>query len=65
MPIKPSPFILRCRSCKWKKRMAPRSDALVEGIDIYMVCPKCQSKELEMEPERSWVFDLLRKKAGN
>ena len=40
MPIKPRPFTFVCEDCKWKKTIAPRSDALMPG-DWFATCPKC------------------------
>ena len=47
MPIKPRPFTFVCEDCKWKKTIAPRSDALMPG-DWFASCPKCGSTALKM-----------------
>lgn len=39
MPIKPTPFILKCSHCGWKKYYVPPSDFIVEAIPDD--CPKC------------------------
>jgi len=37
MPIKPRPFTFVCEDCKWKKTIAPRSDALMPATGSRVV----------------------------
>ena len=48
MPVKPSPFTLRCPKCGWKKTVAPQSDVLSPG-DFLRKCEKCWNADLVMQ----------------
>ncbi len=51
--IKPEPQTYRCPACKWQHRVAPRSDALIEGTDVFRICPRCGHAPLEVYRENS------------
>jgi len=38
-----------CPGCGWKKTTAPRSDALVIGVDWFNHCPECGCEDLTYE----------------
>ena len=42
MPVKPGPYVLYCRRCKWRKVFAPQSDVIFAG-QIPEQCPRCHS----------------------
>lgn len=46
--IKPPACSYQCPSCKWKKFVAPKSDALMLGVDVFESCPKCGNTNLEV-----------------
>lgn len=64
MCIKPEPRIFKCSACGWRKRIAPRSDAIVLGsadMKAYSqrLCPVCNS---QLSSERSSaIIESLRK----
>jgi Zn finger protein HypA/HybF involved in hydrogenase expression len=39
--IKPKPYKLVCQSCRYKKIVTPKSDAL-NPSDMILICPKCR-----------------------
>lgn len=49
MPIPPRPHTYRCTACHWSKTVAPRSDALIRGIDHFDACPTCGHRPLETQ----------------
>ncbi len=58
MPIRPEPRTYRCPKCSWTKTVAPLSDALLEGKDVFRKCPKCGQAPLEVSTSRnatSWL----------
>lgn len=46
MPIRPRPSTYVCTQCRWKKTVAPASDALMPG-EYFGACPVCGSSALE------------------
>jgi hypothetical protein len=46
MPVRPCEFKLECGKCNWSHVFAPRSDVLLEGVDIRTRCPRCGAREL-------------------
>ena len=46
MPIRPQPITYTCRSCRWSKTVAPRSDALMPS-EFFSACPVCQHTSLD------------------
>lgn len=64
MCIKPEPRVFKCSACGWRKRIAPRSDAIVLSNDdmkayLHRLCPVCNS---QLSSERSsTMFESLRK----
>ena len=49
MPVPPRPHTYHCPACHWSKTVAPRSDALVYGIDYFPACPACGHSPLETQ----------------
>ena len=49
MPVRPPPLTYRCPACHWSRTVAPRSDALIAGIDHFRACPACGHGPLEMQ----------------
>ena len=45
--IKPTPYVLKCESCGYKKFFAPKSDALMPWEVPFNVCPKCGSDNIK------------------
>lgn len=54
MPIPPPPRQYRCPACHWSKIVAPRSDVLMPGHDIFHNCPKCGHAPLDSQSVGSW-----------
>lgn len=46
MPIRPQPCTYFCTRCRWKKTVAPASDALMPG-EYFGACPSCASTAIE------------------
>ena len=57
--IKPPACNYKCPSCKWEKIVAPKSDALILGVDVFESCPKCGNIDLEVKR-----VGLIREKSG-
>ena len=49
MPIPAPPATYRCPACHWSRTVAPRSDAMIPGIDHFRACPACGHSPLEMQ----------------
>lgn len=47
MAVRPPPLTYRCPACHWSRTVAPRSDALISGIDHFRACPDCGHSPLE------------------
>ena len=43
MPIRPLPYPLECSKCRWRKTVAPASDALEPG-EWHSSCPRCNGQ---------------------
>lgn len=50
MPIPPLPRTYTCPTCHWSRTVAPRSDAMIPGLDHFRACPACGHGPLEMQP---------------
>lgn len=46
MPLRPKPSTFTCPACGWRKTTAPRSDAVLPGLDWFVSCPKCGNEDL-------------------
>ena len=53
--IKPPACSYKCLSCEWKKIVAPKSNALILGMDVFESCPKCGSTDFK---ECSFLIEL-------
>lgn len=62
MPFPPPPMTHRCNHCGWETTTAPRSDALVIGIDHFRECPRCGSEDLRGTPAGPIARELARLK---
>lgn len=49
MPVRPRTITYRCPACHWSKTVAPRSDALIPGIEYFDSCPACRHSPLETQ----------------
>lgn len=45
MAFPPPPYILECTICSWKKRVAPKSDVIMQ-CDIISKCPECGCSDI-------------------
>lgn len=66
MPIKPTPFSLKCPNCGWEVGIAPVSDALTPW-EHYDQCPKCENTSLirkPLNPVKEQIWRLTGKMAG-
>ncbi|MEQ5572040.1 hypothetical protein ABN306_04345 [Providencia huaxiensis] len=50
MPVRPALQRFECLECRWHKVTAPRSDALIRGVDFFDVCPHCKNENLVAKP---------------
>jgi hypothetical protein len=47
MAVRPPPVTYRCPACHWSRTVAPRSDAMIPGLDHFRACPACGHSPLE------------------
>jgi predicted nucleic-acid-binding Zn-ribbon protein len=47
MAFKPNPINNTCSNCGWSKNTYPKSDAMTVGVDVFTVCPKCGSQNVQ------------------
>lgn len=63
MPVRPAPQRFECPDCRWHKITAPRSDALIRGVDFFDACPHCKNENLVAKPlsfTQEWIRRLQR-----
>ncbi len=42
MPIARQPTTYECVRCGWKETIVNGGDVVIEGVDMFTVCPKCK-----------------------
>ncbi|MBZ8141550.1 hypothetical protein CLD22_16795 [Rubrivivax gelatinosus] len=59
MPAKPSPRTYECQTCRWKRTVAPQSDALRPN-EHFSYCPVCKSGNIQLRPARRGEMLMLK-----
>jgi len=62
MAWRPHPTTYTCPVCGWSKTVAPESDHLAPGLDVFTVCPKCGHDWLDSRKANAVELLLLKLK---
>lgn len=59
MPVPLKPRVYKCLSCNWQKKVTNQSDALIEGITGFTICPECENEDIQVEWLHNPIDEVL------